>query len=388
MTPDSGIAWGLDVYDAEDHANEALSMTRRAGAAAPPPADTPMLHASVADALLQLQYITWNFGDSVCFEAMIAASDRLGDERWARFAHGWGRAWATRSQPFVRLDCTAPGRALVELSVRYNDSQLLDACTALADYLMTRPTLSGVFETWESSPLLAPYSKVKLSKHEEQLLASPPPGVFVDCLHFDPPFLSALGVALRSEKYMRAGVEQALGYVTLLQTDDGPFDHFVLRGEPESFGPGWGRGQGWAILGLIEVVESIDHFGGFETEREVLVESARRLLHAMLRLQRDDGHWFAVVTDPNSGDEFSTAGFMAWAIASALRLGIIDGQAMENCMARARAAILSSLDNDGLLREVSAAVYASTEPSHYGMVPRGYVVPWGQGPALLALVAL
>ena len=60
---------------------------------------------------------------------------------------------------------------------------------------------------------------------------------------------------------------------------------------------------------------------------------------------------------------------------------------MSEARDRARSAILASLDDRGQLREVSAAVYASTEPTHYGRVPRGYVVPWGQGPALLALVA-
>jgi unsaturated rhamnogalacturonyl hydrolase len=386
MSADEGVAWGVDAYDAEEDANSALANTKRAGAAAPRAYSVELVE-SVADALLDVEYKTWNFGDSVCFEALIAASDALDDERWARFAQGWGRSWATRSKPFVRLDCTAPGRALVGLARRYDDAQLLAACRELAAYLMARPMLDGVYETWERSPLLAPYSAVVLSEHEQQLLENPPPGVFVDCLHFDPPFLAALGVALNDDAYVRAGVEQALGYIRMLQVDNGLFDHFVLRGESGSFGPGWGRGQGWAILGLLEVMESLDEIGGYESERATIADSARGLLHAMLGLQRDDGHWFAVVTEPESGDEFSTAGFMAWAIASALRLGIVEGEAMEKSMARAREAILSSLDADGQLREVSAAVYASTEPSHYGRVPRGYVVPWGQGPALLALVA-
>jgi unsaturated rhamnogalacturonyl hydrolase len=385
---DAGVAWGVDVYIASDDAADALANTRLAGPATPH-ADTAELAASVADALIDISYKTWNFGDSVCFEALIAASDALGDERWARFAQGWGRSWATRSKPFVRLDCTAPGRALVGLAERYHDGQLLSTLRELADYLMTRQTQDGVYETWDESPLLAPYSDVELSSHEQDLLEHPPPGIFVDCLHFDPPFLTALGIATGEDTYFLAGVAQALGYIRLLQSDDGLFDHFVLRGEQGSFGPGWGRGQGWAILGLLEVLESIDEFTGTLPvgTRDTIADSARSLLHAMLGLQREDGHWFAVVTEPESGDEFSTAGFMAWAIAMAMRLGVVEGEAMERSMKRARDAILASLDADGQLREVSAAVYASTEPSHYGRVPRGYVVPWGQGPALLALVA-
>lgn len=382
------VAWGVDQYIASDDAASALVDTRRAGPATAQE-DTMQLAASVADALIDLGFKTWDFGDSVAFEALIAASDALGDERWVRFAHGYGRAWTTRSRPFARLDCTVPGRALVGIATRFHDAQLLETLRELADYLMSRPTLDGVFETWESSPLLAPYSEVVLDAHDQALLDNPPAGVFVDCLHFDPPFLTALGVAVGEQRYLDAGIEQALGYIRQLQQPDGLFDHFTLRGEPGSFGPGWGRGQGWAILGLLEVAESIDAAGRVVdgAARAVVVAAARELLHRMLELQRPDGHWFAVVTDPESGDEYSTAGFMAYAIGVALHLGIVEGEAMVSAMVAARRAILGSLDDRGQLREVSAAVYASTEPSHYGRVPRGYVVPWGQGPALLALVA-
>ena len=63
---------------------------------------------AVADSLLELEYSTWGFGDSVAFEAMLAATDATGDRRYEAFAHGWVRAWATRARPHRRLDCTAP----------------------------------------------------------------------------------------------------------------------------------------------------------------------------------------------------------------------------------------------------------------------------------------
>jgi unsaturated rhamnogalacturonyl hydrolase len=383
----SGVLWGGD-YEAEGHARDALRDTRRAGDAVAH-ADGPELIADVADALLDLQYKTWDFGDSVAFEALIAASERLGDERWARFAHGWGRAWATRSRPFARLDCTVPGRALALLGERYGDPQLLETLTALAGYLRERRTLDGVLETWDSSPLLEPYGSPQTSETDRALIADPPAGVFVDCLHFDPPYFTALGRVTGDRELVAAGVEQALGYIRLLQRPDGLFDHFVLRGSPSSFGPGWGRGQGWAALGLLECVHELRALGdpAFADSERALAESAARLLARMAELQRADGHWEVVVDRQGSGDEFSTAGFMAHAMADALELGIGDPAHLAASARAARDAVLASLDADGQLREVSAAVYASTVPDHYLAVPRGYVVPWGQGPALLALAA-
>ncbi|MGH3705836.1 MAG: hypothetical protein ACRDT9_14475, partial [Agromyces sp.] len=236
---------GVDGYVAETEAAAALRNTRRAGPAAPHD-DTTGLARQVADVLVGLQFKTWDFGDSVAFEALIEASAQLGDDRWERFAHGWGRAWATRAQPFARLDCTVPGRALTLVAERHRDGQLLAVLTALAAFLRRRNTLGGAYETWDRAPLLEPYGAPPMTEDDRALLADPPAGVFVDCLHFDPPFFAALGRVVGDDSLIADGVEQASAYVRLLQRRDGLFDHFVLRGEHAAFGPGWGRGLGWA----------------------------------------------------------------------------------------------------------------------------------------------
>lgn len=377
----------LGGYDAEEDARSALDLTRRAGTTAAHE-DSPELARMVADRIIDLDYQTWGFGDSVAFEALVRASDKLGDEKWARFAHGWGRGWASRALPYVRLDCTAPGHTLVSLAARYEDAQLLQALKGLADYLMGRPTLDGVYETFAVSPLLQPYGGGALSERENELRLHPPAGVFVDSLHFDPPFLVSLGLATGMHGYTRAGIDQALGYIALLQQENGLFDHFMLRGEPRPYGPGWGRGQGWAVLGLLDVVEGLEnHQFDAGDSLTVFRQAIARLIEAMVPLQRNDGHWHAVLADPLSGDEYSTAAFMTTAFSRALALGTVKSEEVRASRDRARAAVLSSLDGQGQLREVSSAVYASTESSHYANVPRGYVVPWGQGPALLALLS-
>ena len=343
---------------------------------------------TVAATLPELAYETWNFGDSVAFEAMCKASAVLHDPSYARFAHGWARCWATRALPYRRLDCTAPGYAMVQLCDQYRDSRLLASLVSLADYLLSRPRLHGVFITWDASPLVQPYGTTPLDPRGAVLLASPPPGVFIDCLHFDPPFLVALGALTDTARYWQEGIEQALGYVELLQAESGLFDHFLLSGEPGTFAPGWGRGQGWALLGIIDVLEIANRLAltqDTNTAMSRLAAAAAKQIAAMVRLQRSDGHWYAVVDRPDSGDEYSTTAFMAYGISRALRLGIVSGAGPVEAAARAQDAVEAAIASDGVLRCVSAAVMASTEPSHYYHVPIDFVVPWGQGPAVLAL---
>jgi unsaturated rhamnogalacturonyl hydrolase len=336
---------------------------------------------AVADHLLTLPYRTWSFGDSVAFEGMVAATTVLEEDRWLQFAYGFTRAWATRSEPYVRLDCTAPGLAMVQIYRATKDPLLLQGALGLAHYLLARPRIEGVFTTWEHSPLQEPYGPERLNAQEQALLANSPAGVFIDCLHFDPPFLTALGAASSEDDLVEEGARQAVGYVRLLQTKSGLFDHFVLEGSERTYGPGWGRGQGWALLGLLDVLDELPPEHACRPE---LADSAARLINAMIRLQRGDGHWYAVVDDPASGDETSTAAFMAAGMLRAAGASISGDQARVASQ-RALDAALESTNNDGILSGVSAAVNACTNASHYAHVPRGFVVPWGQGPLALAL---
>lgn len=336
---------------------------------------------TVADGLVQMPYKTWMFGDSVAFEGMLAASRVLEGDRWLQFARGFIRAWATRAHPYVRMDCTAPGLAMCEIYRTSQDGLVLEGALGLARYLVSRPRIGRVFATWEHSPLQQPYGPAQLSARELELLADPPAGVFIDCLHFDPPFFAALGSITGESKWMEEGAEQAMGYVQLLQTDSGLFDHFVLDGSPETYGPGWGRGQGWALLGLLDVLELLPSGHPLRSDLEA---STARLIGAMVRLQREDGHWYAVVGDPDSGDETSTAAFMATGMRRALRMGLA-GEDARTAADLGLDAALASIDEHGNLTGVSAAVNACTAASHYAHVPRGFVVPWGQGPLALAI---
>ena len=334
-----------------------------------------------APQLIELEYETWNFGDSTGFEAMIRSADTLDSDELRTFAYGWFRSWATRAQPYERLDCTAPGLAIVLAAEREKNQSLLDAALGLANYLTSRRKIGSVYETWERSPLMAPYGGEELPEEEQRILGAPPGGFFVDCLHFDPPFFAALARVTGDERWRREALEQAEGYIRALQKPSGLFDHFVLDGWGDrTFGPGWGRGQGWALLGLVDVVEQLE----LDFDHEV-ARSAISLIDAMLKLQSADGSWPVVITDPQSGEEPSTAAFMATGFFRALKLGLVSGGDLTHSAERALDSVTSQCDDQGLLSGVSRAVMACTRASHYGHVPRGFNVPWGQGPLVLAL---
>lgn len=348
----------------------------------PPQEERMQLLVTVADSLKAMRFETWNFGDSTGFEALIDSSKVVGDPELFSYAHGWMRSWATRAQPFRRLDCTAPGLAMVQVAKETNDGALFETLVLLARYLMSRPTDRGIYDTWDRLCLIPPYGGEPLPPREAAWLAEPPNGTCVDCLHFDPPFFTALGLAVDEPEFFQAGIDQALAYVGALQQPSGIFDHFFMRDVEATFGPGWGRGQGWAMLGLLDVHKSlpVDH-----PARPEIAESLRRQIDAMLELQRPDGRWWCVVDDPESGEEGSTAPFMATGFFRAMKQGVYTESELMGPASLALAASIDDVDERGYLTNVTAAVMASTRKSHYAHTPRGFFVPWGQGPLALAL---
>jgi unsaturated rhamnogalacturonyl hydrolase len=332
------------------------------------------LHRS-AGLLVRYPFEFWHYGDSIGFEGLLAASELLGEPQYEGFVHGALRAWAARREPFRELDNTTPGHAICLTYERTGDEAILEGARALASFLASRRRVEGAFVSFERVPLRRPYSGEPLSSEEEALLDAPGAGVFVDCLHFDPPFFAHLGRLTGDDRLLELAVEQALAHLRLLQDESGLVWHFWLERTRERYGYGWARGQGWVLLGLLDVLQHVEH--------DEIRSAFLSLAEALASLQQPDGGWPSVAHDPASGHESSTAAFAAAGFAAGVERGLLPDAFRE----RARAAwehVRVRVRDDGALAGVSAAVWASTRASHYPRVPTGFVVPWGQGALLLA----
>jgi unsaturated rhamnogalacturonyl hydrolase len=333
-----------------------------------------------AELLTHYPFELWNYGESIGFEGLLRAADLLGAGWLEGYVQGAAKAWVTEARPFRESDNTVAGHALCLCFERRQDAALIEHAIRLAHHLAERPKLGGVFAAFAQSPLKAPYSGEALSGPEAALLARPGPGIFVDCIHFDPPFFAHLGALADESWLIELAAEQALAAADMLQDDSGLFWHFLLERTGKRYAYGWGRGQGWALLGFADLLE---HLPGDHPAVEPARDVFRRLAHALIEHQRPDGGWAAAVHDPDSGTESSTAAFAAAGLARGVRTGVLDGSCADAARA-AWASALSDLREDGLVGDVSAAVHASTRASHYGAVPKGFMVPWGQGPLLVA----
>jgi unsaturated rhamnogalacturonyl hydrolase len=185
--------------------------------------------------------------------------------------------------------------------------------------------------------------------------------IWVDCMHTDGPGLGLLG---RVEE----GVATTVEYASALQRDDGLFQHGydVLSGRGNDVA--WGRGQAWAMLGLLGTLR---HAAVPE-----LLDRLAAQLGALSRYE-DDGRWHTVVDDPASSFENSVSAYLAWLVPQAAAMGLADDDA-QDLARRARAATLAALDQGRLAVSDATPVAARRA---YRDLPTG-VHPWGQAPVL------
>lgn len=345
------------------------------------------LFKRVAERLQQHEFKGWFYGDSIGFEGLIAAGDLLGVRNWQDFSHGFFRAWATRMEPFQPDDNTAPGHVMCEIVRRTGDTVLRQAVVKLAEHLGSRRRINNVSITFRDTrrALREPYGGVKMTAEETELLKDPGEGIYLDCMHFDPPFFAHLHHIGQGEHWSQRAVDEILGYSDLLRDPELQlYRHFWLEKTGRGYTRGWGRGQGWALLGLLDVIKyASPQSKGYDA----VVARARELSESMVRHQLADGNWHALVHEPKSGAESSTAAFMATAFYRGIKLGILPEATFRPAADRAYDAMLANLDGNGDLRGVSAAVYSALAEEHYWYVPVNFIVPWGQGPVLTAALA-
>lgn len=348
----------------------------------------------VANRLLAHPWKLWFWGDSVGLEGLLAASELTGDEKYFGFVYGLMKGWIARFDAVSRFDHTAAGVALLDCYRRTSDPALLDSAHRLAHYL------HGFRRTAENCPLNYEDAHIELPPElpgdhpnfdaDQEVRRSGlqategGPCVFVDSVHFHGPFLAALFALTGDNQYLLQAEETIGPQINLLwDSNENLFHHFWSERQHRRNGVLWGRGNGWGMLGVVHTLKYLPPGRPLATRlREVLKQQATRLVG----LQDDSGDWHTVLDDSDSYLEPSVAAFVVEGVSTAIRHGWI-GESFRGMLDRAWQAMQTHVREDGLFDGVSFETFPSFRAEHYRTMPRGAMVPWGQGPYLTACLA-
>lgn len=187
--------------------------------------------------------------------------------------------------------------------------------------------------------------------------------IWVDCLHTDLPGLTLAG-------FHDAAIALAEEVCGVMQDESGLFSHGYDITTELANQVHWGRGQGWALHGLVLGASS-----------PALQSRLEALLRALETWEKD-GSWHTIVDDRDSPIEHSVSALVASGILS----GISQERLSKSWLPLAERALSSAvqaLDDDGGL-PVSEATPVGDRENY--LTRRNGVFPWGQGPLLLALI--
>jgi rhamnogalacturonyl hydrolase YesR len=302
------------------------------------------LLADVARRTSRTEPVIWGFGVGPALVGMVRAGIALGDAQL--IDHVATLIRPSLDAPPSPTDHLISVEALLELQTARPDIDVRDAIDRFADAVVSaaRPVAG---EPPVHRPDLMPLART----------------LWVDCMHTDGPGLLAAG---RHDEAVAALTEVS----EVLQDESGLYSHSydIAAGVPN--GVHWGRGQGWALHGLVLGPASA------ELDRRL-----GNLLEALARTEAD-GRWHTIVDDAAAPVESSVSAIVASGILLGHGAGRID-DAWLPLGRRALGAAIRDLDPEGGL-PVSEATPAGP-PAGY-LTRRIGVYPWGQGPLLLALL--
>jgi len=164
--------------------------------------------------------------------------------------------------------------------------------------------------------------------------------------------LTRMGGRPGHERDMDVAARLVIAYAAKLQQPSGLFNHAID-------GPAaWGRGNGFAALGLFNVLSRMPDA---HPDRTKIVEIFRRHMAAVRTQQAPDGMWRQIIDDPASYREETATAMLLTAMARGIRLGWLD-QSYRPVVDRAWRALSAHIVDDGTVIDVCTGT--GSGPTH------------------------
>ncbi|HEV2328352.1 MAG TPA: glycoside hydrolase family 88 protein [Verrucomicrobiae bacterium] len=204
--------------------------------------------------------------------------------------------------------------------------------------------------------------------------------VWPDDLYMGGVFLVRFGIYQHDPKFIDDAAEQIIHQAALEQDSDGLWFHGYFVAEKMHAPFKWGRGNGWAMVTMVETLSAMDPQ---DPLRPKVLEILRRQIEGLKRVQAPDGAWRQVLDKPELWEETSCTGMFAYGIARAVNRGWIGHENM--AMARkAFAAVARHVNPNGAVSGTCQGTNIGTDLNFYISREHPADDPHGWGPVMLA----
>jgi unsaturated rhamnogalacturonyl hydrolase len=203
------------------------------------------------------------------------------------------------------------------------------------------------------------------------------PELWVDSLYIMIPPIAQLGACTGDQSLIDEAAAQIVAHAEPLQDDrTGLFRH-MWRETPNDYPEGtfWGRGNGWAAAGILDVLE---HLPEDYERRDELTAILHNQLEEVVSLQDKSGYWWNVLDDDSTFLETSVTAIFAYVLRRGIDIGLVSESYAENAD-RAYRAIRNAVNDEGV---VTGATYVTTHDPNSQLVDdnvfsmSGYAQGW------------
>lgn len=148
--------------------------------------------------------------------------------------------------------------------------------------------------------------------------------IWIDVVYAVCPYMLYAGIALNEPKYIDFAVDQCFKMYDVFMDESNGLLHQSrgFMGDKTTISHDhWSRGNGWGIIGLVELVRYLPH------DHKAYPEACKRLQDhcaALIKYQTVRGLWKQSIAEPLAWEESSGTGLILYAIGIGLRLGVLD----------------------------------------------------------------
>jgi unsaturated rhamnogalacturonyl hydrolase len=205
----------------------------------------------------------------------------------------------------------------------------LDDCGSFGASMLVANQISPIREAKEVADDIADYIANKQDRLPNQALYRRfgsvefmKDTVWCDDLYMSTPFLCRYYEETGDSVYLDDAVNQFLRYRELLFIPEiNIMSHVYDFKFNTATGVPWGRGNGWVLFSLSELLAVLPQN---HSQRDELLSFFGELSKGYLALQGKNGLWHQVLTDPESYEEISCTSMFIYAFARGIRYGWLD----------------------------------------------------------------
>lgn len=230
-------------------------------------------------------------------------------------------------------DFIAVGQVFLEMHQKYNDRNMMLPTLARTEFVINHPSASTLELDYRNMASLERWS-------------------WCDALFMAPPVYAKMYMLTNDWKYIEfMNREYKATYDYLFDKEEELFyrDHRYFK-QKEANGKKvfWGRGNGWVLGGLCEILQTLPRNN---MHRQFYQDLFITLSNRIVRLQGKDGYWHASLLDPDSypSPETSATGFIVYALAYGVNEGLLDKTVMIPAIEKGWKALVKAVEKDGKL---------------------------------------